>query len=114
MTRGPVRPYVITGGRTRANRDVLEFESLLRTVPGVAVDPMVVNREQLAVLEMCRELLSVAEVAAHLGLPISVLKVLVGDLWELGAVQVLPPARPAERAPLALIEEVLVGLRQLR
>ncbi|MEV7215959.1 DUF742 domain-containing protein [Kitasatospora cineracea] len=114
MSRGPVRPYVITGGRSRAGRNVLEFESLVRTVPGVAVDPMVVNREQLEILEICRELLSIAEVAAHLGLPISVLKVLVGDLWELGAVQVLPPARPAERAPLALIEEVLVGLRQLR
>ncbi|MFJ1757531.1 DUF742 domain-containing protein [Kitasatospora sp. NPDC088134] len=114
MSRGPVRPYVITGGRSRAGRGALEFESLVRTVPGAGVDPVTVNREQRTILVLCRELLSVAEVAAHLGLPISVSKVLVGDLWELGAVQVLPPVRPAERAPAGLLEEVLVGLRQLR
>lgn len=114
MSRGPVRPYVITGGRSRASRNVLEFESLVRTVQGAAVDPVSLNREQHTILALCRELLSIAEVAAHLGLPISVLKVLVADLWDLGAVQVLPPARPAERVPVSLLEEVLVGLRQLR
>ncbi|KIQ63180.1 hypothetical protein TR51_30970 [Kitasatospora griseola] len=114
MRRGPVRPYVITGGRSRAGRNVLEFESLVRTVPGAAVDRTALNREQQAILGLCRELLSIAEVAAHLGLPISVLKVLVGDLLDLGAVQVLPPVRQAEQVPLALLEEVLVGLRQLR
>ncbi len=52
--------------------------------------------------------------AAHLGLPLGVVKVLVGDLWDLGAVQVLPPVPQAERLPATLLEEVLVGLRQLR
>ncbi|MFD8483387.1 DUF742 domain-containing protein [Kitasatospora sp. NPDC059673] len=93
---------------------MLEFESLVRTVPGAAVDRSAMNREQQAILGLCRELLSIAEVAAHLGLPISVLKVLLGDLLDLGAVQVLPPVRQAEQVPLSLLEEVLVGLRQLR
>ncbi|MEV4560409.1 DUF742 domain-containing protein [Kitasatospora sp. NPDC049285] len=114
MSRGPVRPYVITGGRSRPSRNVLEFESLVRSVPGAQLEPGALNREQQALLTICRELLSIAEVAAHLGLPISVVKVLVGDLWDLGAVQVVPPVRPAERAPTALLEEVLVGLRALR
>ncbi|WP_354641771.1 DUF742 domain-containing protein [Kitasatospora camelliae] len=111
---GPVRPYVITGGRSRSSREVLAVESLVAAVPGAAPTGDAVNREHLAITALCGRLLSVAEIAAHLRLPISVVKVLVGDLWGLGAVQVLPPAPRTDRLPTALLEEVLVGLRQLR
>ncbi|GAA4860083.1 DUF742 domain-containing protein [Kitasatospora sp. NPDC048365] len=114
MSRGPVRPYVITGGRSRPSRNVLALESLVSAVPGISPEPDALNREQQAILAICRRLLSVAEIAAHLGLPISVVKVLIGDLWDLGAVQVVPPVPQAERLPTTLLEEVLVGLRQLR
>jgi hypothetical protein len=126
--KGPVRPYVITGGRSRPSGRVQELaelalESLVSVDPAVRIDELPeqrpeLNREHRRILALCRELLSVAEVAAHLGLPLAVVKVLVGDLWDLGAVQVLPPAVPpvrqAERLPATLLEEVLVGLRQLR
>jgi len=112
--RGPVRPYVITGGRSRPSRNVLALESLVSAVPGARVEPAGLNREHQAILAITVQLLSVAEIAAHLRLPISVVKVLVGDLWDLGAVQVIPPAPQAERLPTTLLEEVLVGLRQLR
>ncbi len=111
----PVRPYVITGGRSLPSRASLALESLLCTSsdgPEPAAESL--NREHRRILALCRSLLSVAEVAAHLGLPLGVVKVLVGDLWDLGAVQVLPPAPQAERLPTTLLEEVLVGLRQLR
>ncbi|MFB7666581.1 DUF742 domain-containing protein [Kitasatospora sp. NPDC056138] len=125
---GPVRPYVITGGRSRPSRNVqaledLALESLVSVDPaaepgGLLDEEAGLNREHRRILALCRQLLSVAEVAAHLGLPLGVVKVLVGDLWDLGAVQVLPPAVPpvrqAERLPATLLEEVLVGLRQLR
>ncbi|MGK4582369.1 DUF742 domain-containing protein [Kitasatospora sp. HPMI-4] len=125
---GPVRPYVITGGRSRPSGRVQELaelalESLVSVDPAVRIDELLeqqpgLNREHRRILALCRELLSVAEVAAHLGLPLAVVKVLIGDLWDLGAVQVLPPAVPpvrqAARLPATLLEEVLVGLRQLR
>ncbi|MBO1420223.1 DUF742 domain-containing protein [Streptomyces sp. FH025] len=113
---GPVRPYVITGGRSRPTRSDLAIESLVHALPEPPELPehALLNREHRRILGICRSLLSVAEVAAHLGLPLGVVKVLVGDLWDLGAVQVLPPVPQAERLPTTLLEEVLVGLRQLR
>lgn len=111
---GPVRPYVITGGRIPACRSLLAVESLVSAVPAAAPDPDAVNQEQRRILTLCRSLLSVAEISAHLRLPISVVSVLVGDLRELGAVQVLPPAPRSKTLPDALLEEVLVGLRQRR
>lgn len=120
---GPVRPYVITGGRSRPSRNVLALESLVSTVPGADTAGAELNREHRRILTICERLLAVAEIAAHLHLPLSVVKVLIGDLWDLGAVHVLPPATAihrspdvpqAERLPAALLEEVLVGLRQLR
>ncbi|MFG3050868.1 DUF742 domain-containing protein [Kitasatospora sp. NPDC048239] len=113
---GPVRPYVITGGRSRPTRAALAVESLVSALPDRPELPeeALLNREHQRILDLCRSLLSIAEVAAHLGLPLGVVKVLVGDLWDLGALQVLPPVPQAERLPATLLEEVLVGLRQLR
>ncbi|WP_030244260.1 DUF742 domain-containing protein [Streptomyces sp. NRRL S-350] len=113
---GPVRPYVITGGRSRSTRAELALESLVSALSDLPEPPehALLNREHRRILALCHSLLSVAEVAAHLGLPLGVVKVLVGDLWDLGAVQVLPPVPQAERLPATLLEEVLVGLRQLR
>ncbi|MFI6447348.1 DUF742 domain-containing protein [Kitasatospora sp. NPDC050543] len=112
---GPVRPYVITGGRSRPSREALALESLVSALPEAPEPPDgTLNREHRRILAICRSLLSVAEVAAHLSLPLGVVKVLVGDLWDLRAVQVLPPVPQAERLPTTLLEEVLVGLRQLR
>ncbi|MFD7416110.1 DUF742 domain-containing protein [Kitasatospora purpeofusca] len=116
MSGGPVRPYVITGGRSRPTRAELAFESLVVALPDRPELPehVLLNREHRRILDLCHSLLSIAEVSAHLGLPLGVVKVLVGDLWDLGAVQVLPPVPQAERLPTTLLEEVLVGLRQLR
>ncbi|MDH6703884.1 hypothetical protein P3T27_000565 [Kitasatospora sp. MAA19] len=113
---GPVRPYVITGGRSRSTRAELAIESLVSASAEAPELPehALLNREHRRILTLCHSLLSIAEVAAHLGLPLGVVKVLVGDLWDLGAVQVLPPVPQAERLPATLLEEVLVGLRQLR
>lgn len=117
---GPVRPYVITGGRSRPSRNVLAVESLVSATPvaglGEFGEPGYddLNREHLRILALCRRLLSVAEISAHLGLSIGVVKVLIGDLWDLGAVHVRSPAPQAERLPTTLLEEVLLGLRQLR
>lgn len=101
---------------------MLALESLVSTAPAAGLgdlpdldaDGTGLNREHLRILELCGELLSVAEIAAYLSLPLGVVKVLIGDLWDLGAVHVRPPVQQAERLPSTLLEEVLLGLRQLR
>jgi hypothetical protein len=73
-----VRPFVMTGGRTRAERRDLRVESMVRTVR----QPMagVLPTEQEAMLRLCRDPQSVAEIAARLDLVLGVATIIVGDL----------------------------------
>lgn len=79
-----VRPFVITGGRTRANDATLRMETLVHTPhsgPG-AVNERVrgLTFEHARIVEICRQPTSIAEVAAKLGVPLGVATVLVADL----------------------------------
>ncbi|ODU02341.1 MAG: hypothetical protein ABS81_17850 [Pseudonocardia sp. SCN 72-86] len=106
-SRPSVRPYVLTGGRTRAPVD-LALETLVGTRPGsVTEDPA-----RRAVLERCGVACSVAEVAATVGVPLGVARVLIGDLVATGALQVLGTAT-AGAPGQALLARVLDGLRRL-
>lgn len=73
-----VRPFIMTGGRTRADRRDLRVETMLQT----AVDtiPPGLHSEQEQVLRLCVEPQSVAEVAAKLSLIVGVVTVIAGDL----------------------------------
>jgi hypothetical protein len=73
-----VRPFIMTGGRTRAERRDLRLETMLQaTVDHV---PRGLPSEQEALLRLCVEPLSVAEVAARLRLVVGVVAVIAGDL----------------------------------
>jgi hypothetical protein len=108
-----VRPYALTGGRTRPKRDY-PIEALVKTdldrVAGGFRSP-----EESAIAELCTESRSVAEVAALLRLPIGVVRVLVADLADRGVVQVhtRPSADADSRPDAVLLERVLSGLRDL-
>ncbi len=83
MSGGPghdlVRPFIMTGGRTRAARRDLRVETMLQSK--VAEPPANLPSEQADVLRLCAaEPLSVAEVSARLGLVIGVVTVIAGDL----------------------------------
>ena len=54
-----------------------------------------------------------AEVSAHLHLPLGVIRVLVGDMAEEHLVIVHRPAHVGDRPDLALLERVLDGLRTI-
>lgn len=69
--------------------------------------------EQRAIAVLCHDVLSVAEVAARLRLPIGVTRVLVGDMAEEGAVVVYRPAQAGGRPDLALLARVLEGLHAI-
>lgn len=83
---GRVRPFIMTGGRTRAERRDLRVETLLQataTAPAVELGP-----ESAAILAACAQPTSVAEVAAALGLVLGVVTVLAGDLIADGLLEV--------------------------
>lgn len=110
-----VRPYARTRGRTRPTREY-EIEALVVSrAEGVDTGSMsLVDPEHGQVIELCRETVSIAEIAAALGHPIGVTRVIVADMVELGLVDVLDTsaARGDERDP-AFLRRVLSGLQRL-
>lgn len=109
-----VRPYAITGGRTRVGRD-LNVETLVSAVDGPVERRLRTRPELRAICEMCRSARSVAEVSALLEVPLGVAKVLIGDLVEQGRLRVHGAERDEETGSpdQALLERVLGGLRRL-
>jgi hypothetical protein len=104
-----VRPYVLTRGRTRATFE-LSVDTLVSAAPQSA--PPGVSAVHQAVLGLCREPRTVAELSARVGVPLGVARVLVGDLAATGAVAVHRAAGP-DGPDLALMQRVLSGLRRL-
>jgi hypothetical protein len=110
MDRRRVRPYAMTGGRTRPTHDDLELEALVSTT-SVGERTPTLTVEQRAIAALCHDLLSIAEVSARLHLPLGVIRVLVGDMADEDLVIVYRPAHAGDRPDLALLERVLHGLR---
>ena len=106
---GRVRPFTVTGGRTGAQLH-LGAERLVSAVDhtrrGHGLGP-----EEYAVYSACAGSQSIAEIAAATGLPLGVVRVLVGDLAKAGRVVVHPAA--SEVSKVALLERVLDGLNRL-
>jgi hypothetical protein len=116
---GPlVRPYAMTGGRTKPGPagvrfDLIALVTLDTAAPGVDGDTSL-GPEHRALIELCRiETQSVAELAAGADLPVGVVKVLLGDLLELGCVTVSRPVPPAQLPDERILREVIEGLRAL-
>ena len=110
--RRKVRPYAMTGGRTRPAHTELEIEALVSTTSlGERTPTLTV--EQRAIAALCRDILSIAEVSARLDLPLGVTRVLVGDMSDEGMVLIHRPTQTGDRPDLALLERVLDGLRSI-
>jgi hypothetical protein len=107
-----VRPYAITGGRTQPARADLELEALVFTDPA-ALAGADLGDERRAIALLCAEVLSVAEISAHLAIPVGVTRVLVADMVTDGLVHLHRPGAPGDRPDLALLERVLEGLRSI-
>jgi uncharacterized protein YbjT (DUF2867 family) len=111
-----VRPYTMTRGRTRPGRRDLPLEALVRAVslPG---DRATEAPERRRILELTADtVLSVAELSAHLSLPLGVVRVLVGDLADDGLIVVhtgTPQSQQTPAANLKVLESVLNGISSL-
>jgi hypothetical protein len=109
-----VRSYVLTGGRTRSDVD-LPIETLVKVTPqGVSAAPRLAL-ERKKIVSLCDAPISIAEVSAHLSVPLGVARVLVGDMCEEGFLTNFKPqhSMTGERPDLKLLERVLDGLQAL-
>ncbi|WP_033823132.1 DUF742 domain-containing protein [Kitasatospora sp. MBT63] len=109
-----VRPYAMTGGRTRP-RYQLAIEALISTT-GNAERTGGLLPEHARIVGLCREVKSVAEISALAGVPLGVARILVADLAEAGLVAIHQPAAAGESGgtpDVTLLERVLSGLRKL-
>ncbi len=109
-----VRPYAMTGGRTRSSGAEIPLEALVIVTQMGRAQAPTLAWEQRAIAELCDSPMSVAEVSAHLKVPLGVARVLVGDMAAEGLVE-MSGASGSEAAPndLNLLERVLNGLRAL-
>jgi hypothetical protein len=106
------RPYAWTEGRTKPSVDLAVEARVQTTAAGMGM-PSRHASPLWSVARLCAHPRSVAEIAAHLGVPLGVARVLVADLVHEGLVAVqatlTDDASVDERRDL--IERVLSGLR---
>ncbi|MBC7302543.1 MAG: DUF742 domain-containing protein [Nocardia sp.] len=110
---GPlVRLYAVTGGRSKAQRPDLDLTTLLVGTRSGAGSRLLAP-EYTAIVDLCRTPLSVAEVAAHLHLPLTSTKLLIGDLIDEGRLRANPPRNQMSTAPdLDVLRAVLAGIKR--
>jgi hypothetical protein len=110
---GPVvRPYALTGGRTRPSGESFDLVSMVVAIRGSHAEAHGLEPEHLLVLRRCRLPVSVADLAADLDLPLGVVRILIADVRERGLVAVHHPV-PMRLADTQLLREVADGLRRL-
>ncbi|MFJ3640797.1 DUF742 domain-containing protein [Streptomyces sp. NPDC090108] len=116
---GPlVRPYAMTGGRTQPGPtgvrfDLIALVALDPAAPAVD-DDTALGPEHRTLIDLCRtDTQSVAELSADADLPVGVVRVLLGDLLEMGCVTVSRPVPPAHLPDERILREVIAGLRAL-
>jgi hypothetical protein len=108
-----VRPYTRTGGRTRSEHN-LALEALVSTSDDGRRYRGVRSVEHRRICDLCLDTRSVAEIAAHLRLPLGVVKVLVGDMADIGLVLIHQTELIlGDRSSREFMERVLAGLRAL-
>jgi hypothetical protein len=111
---GPVvRPYALTGGRTRPSGEKLDLIAMVTASGGVPEDGTGISPEQRWILAIARHGASVADIASGVDLPVGVVRVLLGDLHDLGLVHVRSAGKVAPLFSERILKEVINGLRAL-
>jgi len=102
-----IRPFLLTGGRTRATIEGLAVESLVQAEPGASTDAL--RFEARRIVEICWQPTSVAELSAALRVPLGVVRVLVSDLVAEGRVSVVR----REQLSIQMMERIRDRVRAL-
>jgi hypothetical protein len=115
-----VRPYSLTGGRTRFGH-VLLVETFVAAIEAPEERKELENGslstrvvpELRAIVELCRRMRTVAEISALMRMPLGVVRVLLSDLADQGKIRVYGTGHGPGQPDRALLERVLSGLRRL-
>ncbi|WP_089103284.1 DUF742 domain-containing protein [Streptomyces hyaluromycini] len=114
-----VRPYTVTRGRTEpSGRHSIDLMSQVTAVDlGTDAGRPDVDHARTALLALVRRgSRPVVELAADADLPLTVVRVLLGDLAEAGLVRIDAPRRVEPAGPAAdpeLLKEIVERLREL-
>ncbi len=107
-----IRPYALTGGRTRGEIDLPIEAQITATRKGTALIEQL-TAENRAIVGLVIQPLSIAEISVHLDVALGVARVLVGDLVAAGLVDTSIAEVVGGRPDLNLLERVLDGLQAL-
>jgi hypothetical protein len=112
-----VRPFGLTGGRTEPSRADLDLTTQVTAVddigPPVHRGRLVMAPETQAIVHLASRPIAIAELAARLALPLTTVRILVGDLVDDGHLTIRPGLQDGEihgRARLAFLQRVRDGL----
>jgi hypothetical protein len=105
-----LRPYAITGGRTAAPQ-FLNLETQLCRA-GRSDASSTHRWESAQIIEMAGKPIALVEVAARIGIPVGVAKVVVADLIDQGAITT-GTERAHDESFSSLLERVLDGLDRI-
>ena len=105
------RPFTLTNGRTEPSAS-FDLMTLVVASEDAAVSSDRLGIDHGPVFDLCGSPISVAEVAARLRLPVTVAKILLADLTDLGVLVTRAPTTLAE-TDLTTLEAVRDGLRAL-
>lgn len=112
-SEAPDRLYTVTGGRAGADTRALDPVALVVAecdpAPGM-------QSEHAAILRLCAYPTAVVELSAELGLPVSVVRILLLDLLDTGRVTARHPAAPTRQEAghdPETLKQVLLALQRL-
>ncbi len=105
-----VRPFLMTGGRTRPVDETLAIEAMVLSVIDVRESQL--RFEAADIVALCVQPSSIAEIAARLEIPLGVARVLVADLSASGHVDVREPSQSVAE-DVTVIERLIERVRAL-
>jgi hypothetical protein len=106
-----VRPYFLTGGRTRSQHE-LAFETIVRSTDLAERRISALAFERAKIVHLCLAPHSVAEVSAKLHIPLGVAQVLAGDMVGDGLLTMSQSiGSPAD--DVSLLKRLINGVRVL-
>ncbi len=110
---GPVvRPYTLTRGRTQPDDAGLGLLDMVVAQPDRVIAARGLGPEQRRLLELSERPAALADLASDVDLPLGVVRVLVGDLYQQGLVSVVRTGQRSA-ADASILKKVLDGLRAL-
>ncbi len=104
-----IRPYLATAGRTTSRVEGLKLETLVQqtgTTPSTRF-------ESTKVYQLCQLPISLAELSAHLSMPLGSVKVIVGDLISSGDLKAHRTVDGSSSDDVQLITRLISGVRKL-